>query len=423
MTVSAGRETFDAARTDRLLAEYTRLPGLSDELLDASGRPRPHWQPLLEALSGDPADVDRSFALADRHQRDSGVYYRVYDAGESKERPWRLSHVPLVLPEAEWRTIADGLTQRATLLEAVLADVYGEGRLVADGALPAAVVAGSPDFLHPVVGTPRNGARRLQVYAADLGRGPDGRWWVLGDRAQAPSGMGYALENRIALSRAIPDLYARMTVKRLAPFFQAWRGALASQADSDASRIGLLTPGPLNETYFEHAYLSRYLGFLLVEGGDLTVRDDAVYVRTIGGLKRVDVIVRRLDSEFADPVELDPASQIGVPGLMQAVRRRVRRPGQCTRIRSAGIARPAGFPSGTRRAGAGGRTAPSQHGDVVVRPGQGTRLCPGRHGRPGLRAGLHPRPRLAVPWRAGPGRGARRGRAGASSRPYRQARP
>lgn len=322
MTVRAGRETgFDAARAARLVAEYPRLPGLHDELLDAAGAPRPHWLPILEALSGDPADIERSFGLADRHQRDSGVYYRVYDAGESKERPWPLSHVPLVLPDAEWRTIAAGLKQRATLLEAVLDDIYGEGRLVSEGALPAAVVAGSRDFLHPVVGTPPNGSRRLQVYAADLGRGPDGHWWVLGDRAQAPSGMGYALENRIALSRAMPDLYARMTVKRLAPFFQAWRGALATQAGSDASRIGLLTPGPLNETYFEHAYLSRYLGFLLVEGGDLTVRDDAVYVRTIGGLKRVDVIVRRLDSEFADPVELDPGSHIGVPGLMQAVRR------------------------------------------------------------------------------------------------------
>jgi uncharacterized circularly permuted ATP-grasp superfamily protein/uncharacterized alpha-E superfamily protein len=322
MTVLAGRETgFDRARATALVAGYARLPGIRDEFLDDTGAPRPHWAPVLEALAGDPAEVERAFALADRHQRDSGVYYRVYDAGESKERPWPLSHVPLVLPEAEWRRIADGLTQRATLLDAVLDDIYGEGRLVSEGALPAAVIAGSRDFVQPVVGTPSNGARRLQVYAADLGRGPDGQWSVLGDRAQAPSGMGYALENRIALSRAMPDLYASMTVKRLAPFFQAWRGALAAQAGSETSRIGLLTPGPLNETFFEHAYLSRYLGFLLVEGGDLTVRDDAVFVRTIGGLKRVDVIVRRLDSEFADPVELDPASRIGVPGLMQAVRR------------------------------------------------------------------------------------------------------
>jgi uncharacterized circularly permuted ATP-grasp superfamily protein/uncharacterized alpha-E superfamily protein len=322
MTARPGRDIAgQEARVGALLARYQPMPGVRDELVDATGRPRAPFLPVLEGLSGDPADVERALALADRHQRDSGVYYRVYDAGESKERAWPLSHVPLVLPEAEWRDIATGLAQRASLLEAVLGDIYGDGLLVASGALPAAVVAGSRDFLQPVVGSRSKGVRRLQVYAADLGRGPDGRWWVLGDRAQAPSGMGYALENRIALSRALPDLYARMNVKRLAPFFQAWRGALAAQAGRDTSRIGLITPGPLNETYFEHAYLSRYLGFLLVEGGDLTVRNDALYVRTIGGLKRVDVLVRRLDSEFADPLEFDPASQIGVPGLMQAVRK------------------------------------------------------------------------------------------------------
>ena len=305
-----------------LLAGYAPLAGVRDELVDEAGRPRPHWLPLLQALTGDPAAVEAAFALADRHQRDSGVYYRVYDAKGSQERAWPLSHVPLVLPEAEWEAIAAGLRQRAGLLDAVLGDLYGEGHLVREGALPAALVAGSPDFLRPMVGLHPRGTRRLQVYAADLGRGPDGRWWVLGDRTQAPSGMGYALENRIALSRALPETYGRMNVRRLAPFFQAWREALAGQAEREGMRIGLLTPGPLNETYFEHAYLSRYLGFLLVEGGDLTVRDGAVFVRTIGGLKRVDVLVRRLDSEFADPVELDSTSRIGVTGLVEAVRSR-----------------------------------------------------------------------------------------------------
>ncbi|PSC03918.1 hypothetical protein SLNSH_16770 [Alsobacter soli] len=311
------------AHTDRapaLLAGYRPLPGIRDELVDEAGRLRPHWRPVLERLVGDPEEVERAFALADRHQRDSGVYYRVYDEGESRERTWPLSHVPLVIPDAEWSAIAAGLVERAELLDALLRDIYGPGRLAGDGALPAALAAGSPDFLRPMVGLPNPGSRRLQVYAADLGRGPDGRWWVLGDRAQAPSGMGYALENRVALSRALPELYGAMNVRRLAPFFQTWRSALAAQAGREASRICLLTPGPLNETYFEHAYLSRYLGFLLVEGGDLTVRDGAVFVRTIAGLKRVDVLVRRLDAEFADPVELEHSSQIGVPGLVEAVR-------------------------------------------------------------------------------------------------------
>jgi uncharacterized circularly permuted ATP-grasp superfamily protein/uncharacterized alpha-E superfamily protein len=303
-----------------LLAGYRPLPGIRDELVDEAGRPRGHWDSLLRVLAGDRAEVERAFALADRHQRDTGVYYRVYDEQGSRERPWPLSHVPLVIPDAEGTAIAAGLRQRAELLERVLADLYGPASLVAEGALPAALVAANPDFLRPVAGVAPRGGRRLQVYAADLGRGPDGRWWVLGDRAQAPSGMGYALENRVALSRALPEVYGAMNVRRLAGFFQAWRSALARQAQRENSRIALLTPGPLNETYFEHAYLSRYLGFLLVEGGDLTVRDGAVFVRTIGGLKRVDVIVRRLDSEFADPVELDPASRIGTPGLVHAVR-------------------------------------------------------------------------------------------------------
>ncbi|WP_293853464.1 circularly permuted type 2 ATP-grasp protein [uncultured Alsobacter sp.] len=322
MSDAAFRPGRDArGRLETLIGGYRPRVGVPDEMVDSSGRPRPHWLPVLEALAaGEPADVARAFAIADRHQRDSGVYYRVYSDDSGAERPWPLSHVPLVLPEQEWRHIVAGLVQRAGLLETILADLYGEGRLVSDGHLPGAVVAGSPDFVRPVVGMDTGGRRRLQVYAADLGRGPDGRWWVLGDRTQAPSGMGYALENRIALSRAIPDLYGGMNVLRLAPFFQAWRSSLGAQVERGHTRIAMLTPGPLNETYFEHAYLSRYLGFLLVEGGDLTVRDDALFVRTVGGLKRVGVVVRRLDSEFADPVELDPSSQIGVPGLVQAVR-------------------------------------------------------------------------------------------------------
>ncbi len=321
--VAAMPDPASQARLRGLVEGYRPLPGVRDEMVDEQGRPRPHWEPVLAALAtGRRSEIDAAFAIADRHQQDSGVYYRVYDHGESKERAWPLSHVPLVIPEDEWTAIGAGLIQRAALLDSILSDIYGDARLVRDGALPAAVVAGSPDFLRPLVGVVPRGGRMLQVYAADLGRGPDGRWWVLGDRTQAPSGMGYALENRIALSRALPDLYGRMNVLRLAPFFQAWRGALAAQADRGNSRIALLSPGPLNETYFEHTYLSRYLGFLLVEGGDLTVRDGAVYVRTIGGLKRVDVVVRRLDSEFADPVELEPSSQIGVPGLVEAVRAR-----------------------------------------------------------------------------------------------------
>ena len=205
-------------------------------------------------------------------------------------------------------------------MELVLADIYGEGRLIAAGDLPAAAVTGSPEFLHPLHGVKPPGGKFLHIYAADIGRGPDGRWWVLGDRSQAPSGAGYALANRLVLARAFPALYRDMNVERLAPFFEAFRFGLTSMAQRSDPRICLLTPGPFNETYFEQAYLARYLGLLLVEGGDLTMRDGKVHVRTIAGLKRADVIWRRIDSDFADPLELNAHSRLGVPGLVDALR-------------------------------------------------------------------------------------------------------
>jgi uncharacterized circularly permuted ATP-grasp superfamily protein/uncharacterized alpha-E superfamily protein len=323
----AGSETkalsqrFEAEAVEALLAGYRPLPGAYDEMVDAEGKPRPHWTPMLAALAEMGVDeVARRFKAVDRHLYRSGVFYRVYDDPNGGERPWPLSHLPLVISAEEWRSLAKGLVQRAQMLEGVLADLYGEAELVRSGALPAAAIAGNPEFLRPLVGVDPHGGSFLKLYAADLGRGPDGRWWVLSDRTQSPSGAGYALENRIALARAMPDLARSLNVVRLAGFFQSLRASLTKLDRSGEGRVGLLTPGPLNETYFEHAYLARYLGFVLVEGEDLTVRDNAVYVRTVAGLKRADVLVRRLDADFADPLELNSRSRLGVPGLVQAVR-------------------------------------------------------------------------------------------------------
>jgi uncharacterized circularly permuted ATP-grasp superfamily protein/uncharacterized alpha-E superfamily protein len=308
-----------AERFAALTASYRPLPDVPDEFIDSEGRQRPHWVRFLKALcSLDAAEIDRRFATADRHIRDAGVSYRAY--GDTSERAWPLSHLPLLIEADEWQEIATGVAQRARLLEAVLSDVYGEGKLVSGGYLPAAAVSGSPDFLHPLCGVRPRGGKYLHLYAADLGRGPDGRWWVLGDRTQAPSGSGYALANRLVMSRAFPALYRDMNIERLAPFFQAFRRGLTAMATRSDPRICLLTPGPYNETYFEHAYLARYLGFLLVEGGDLTMRDGEIHVRTIAGLKRADVIWRRIDSDFADPLELNARSRLGVPGLVEALR-------------------------------------------------------------------------------------------------------
>src|SRR5215471_16719172 len=304
-----------------LLAGYRPLPGIFDEMVDAEGRMRAHWRPLLAMLARlAPQELTRRFTAADRHLHDSGAFYRVYEDESGAERPWPLSYVPLLIDGSEWQTLKAGLIQRAELLEAVLADAYGRAELVREGRLPAAIIAGNPEFLRPLVGVAPAGGYHLRFYGVDLGRSPDGHWWVLGDRTQAPSGAGYALENRLAISRAMPDVYRELHVERLAPFFQAFQADLSSLSRRDDSRVCVLTPGPMNETYFEHAYLARYLGFLLAEGEDLTVRDNGVFIRTVSGLKRTEVLLRRLDADFCDPLELNSRSRLGVPGLVQAVR-------------------------------------------------------------------------------------------------------
>jgi uncharacterized circularly permuted ATP-grasp superfamily protein/uncharacterized alpha-E superfamily protein len=308
---------------DQMLAGYRPLPGIFDEMMDAKGAVRAHWRPVLNMLAAlGPEEINRRRGVADRHLRESGVFYRVYEDPAGVERSWPLSFVPLMIDATEWEALKSGVVQRAQLLEAVLADVYGPAELVRNGRLPATLIAGNPEFLRPLVGTVPAGGAHLRFFAVDLGRSSQGEWWILSDRTQAPSGAGYALENRLALSRALPDIYRTLHVERLAQFFQAFQADLTSLGRQDDSRICVLTPGPLNETYFEHAYLARYLGFTLVEGSDLTVRDDGVFVRTVSGLKRTEVIVRRLDADFADPLELNTHSRLGAPGLVQAVRDR-----------------------------------------------------------------------------------------------------
>ena len=304
-----------------LVSGYRPLPGVFDEMMDTDGRVRAHWQPFLAMLGALGSDeINRRFGAADRYLHDSGVFYRVYEDAAGIERPWPLSHVPLIVEPGEWRQLVAGLVQRAQLLEAVLGDSYGPGTLTRDGRLPAAVIAGNPEFLRPLVGVAPPGGAHLRFYAVDVGRGADGRWWVLSDRSQAPSGAGYAIENRLALSRSIPDIYRTTRVERVAPFFQALQAEIFALNHRDDARACLLTPGPMNETYFEHAYLARYLGLLLVEGEDLSVEDDGVFIRTVSGLRRTEVMLRRIDADFADPLELNAASRLGAAGLLQAVR-------------------------------------------------------------------------------------------------------
>src|SRR5215813_3136482 len=320
----AGGQAARARPADRRVAQwmrnYVRLQGIPDEYIAQDGVPRAVWTRFFDHFAQlAPADIERRFGAADRHLKEAGVTYRA--PGESADRHWPLAHLTLLIGESDWQQLSAGIAQRAQLLEMVLRDLYGEDKLIADGAIPAAAIAGSNEYLRQVCGIKPPGGRYLSLYAADVGRGPDGRWWVLGDRTQAPSGAGYALENRLVLSRAFASLYKSMNVERVAPFFEAFRDGLRNSADRGEPRIGLLTPGNFNETYFEHATLARYLGFLLVEGDDLAVSGDRVHIRTVAGLKRLDVLMRRLDSNSLDPLELDASSRLGVPGLIDVLRK------------------------------------------------------------------------------------------------------
>lgn len=287
----------------------------------ADGTLRPVWNGLISAIASMPQqEIARRFASGDQYLRDAGVFYRSYGAQDSVERDWPLSHMPVLIAEDEWTQISAGLIQRADLLERVVADLYGENKLVADGHLPAELVARNPEWLRPLVGVKPRSGHFLHFVAFDIGRGPRGQWWVIGDRTQAPSGAGFALENRIATARIYADHFARNNVHRLAGFFRSFRDRLQDMREGVDSRVGILTPGPMNDAYFEHAYIARYLGFMLLEGEDLTMRDGHLMVRTVAGLKPVNVLWRRLDAAWADPLELNENSKLGTAGLLGAVR-------------------------------------------------------------------------------------------------------
>ncbi|GGD07728.1 circularly permuted type 2 ATP-grasp protein [Aquisalinus flavus] len=305
-----------------LLKGYRPLDGAADEMVDGTGALRPVWQHFMKEIGRlGPDEIAARARRADQYLNDAGVYYRFYDQAGSRERDWPLAHLPLLIGETEWRIIADGLCQRADLLEQIVADIYGPNRLVEQRLLPPELIAANPEYLRPVAGHIPLGGNFLHFCAFELGRGPDGRWWVLSDRTQAPSGIGFALENRVATTKAFSDIYNRLHVHRLAGFHRRFRDALTRLAGSQ-DLTAILTPGPFNETYYEQAYIARYLGISLLEGEDLIVTDGQVKVRTVSGLQPVNVLWRRLDAGFADPLELDQDSQIGTPGLVEAVRNR-----------------------------------------------------------------------------------------------------
>ncbi|MBM3483829.1 MAG: hypothetical protein FJX66_11075 [Alphaproteobacteria bacterium] len=310
-----------AKRAGPLTKGYQLKANVYDELLGPDRTMRAHWRKLMESLDRmDPGEFGHRWQRAETMLQENGINFNVFADTEQRVRPWSLDPVPFVISQQEWRALEDGLLQRVRLLNHVLKDIYGRQSLLLDGSIPSTLVVGNPHFLRACHGIAVPQGVYLNFMAIDLARAPDGRWWVLSDRTQAPAGAGFALENRIVVSGTLPEIYRESQVLRLAPFFQALHRHLISVAGRDDPHIVLLTPGPSRDTYFEHSYLARYLGFSLVEGADLTVRDDKVYLKTLGGLQQVDVILRHLADDDCDPLELRADSWLGVTGLVQAVR-------------------------------------------------------------------------------------------------------
>jgi len=325
--------------TNPLFAHYLAAPDGFDEMLDAAKAPRAHWRALLDNLAHEaPGMMRQRQEMVRRQVRENGVTYNaLHDAG-GRERPWDLNVLPLILPHEEWSVIEAAVAQRATLLNRILGDVYGPQEMLREGLLPPALVHGHAGFLRACHNMPHHDGVALHFYAVDLARAPDGRWWAVADRTQAPFGAGYALENRSIIAPTFPDLLRELKVQPLSRFFRTmhdsllhWGRLCAASGDApaplregEAPLIVLLTPGQRTQSYYEQAYLARHLGLPLVEGGDLTVRDSVVYLKTLDGLHRVHVIMRRVDDEACDPLELQASAQgamLGVAGLTQAAMR------------------------------------------------------------------------------------------------------
>jgi uncharacterized circularly permuted ATP-grasp superfamily protein/uncharacterized alpha-E superfamily protein len=294
---------------------FDELRGNTSDLLS-------HWSVFFEQLEPTGlADLDLRTHELNRQVRENGITYNVYADEYGPQRPWSVDLFPLIIDSTAWQEIESGILQRARLLEAIVADVYGPQTLLKEGLIPPALVQGHPGYIRSMRGVHSGGHKHLHIIAFDLARSPDGKWSVLSQRTQAPSGLGYLLENRNLIGRQFPKAYESLQISALSNAYRDLIESLKAQTPAGANaHIALLTPGPYNETYFEHAYLARYLGLTLVEGGDLTVRNQHLFLKTVRGLEPVHVLLKRLDDEFLDPLELRSDSTLGVPGLLQAIR-------------------------------------------------------------------------------------------------------
>lgn len=298
---------------------YQPLIGTYDEAVTTTGELREHWSFLLNNLQNLGTDsLDQRVIKTQRILRDDGATYRSYS---EQELTWELDPVPLQFDSSSWQLIERGLLQRTELFNRLLIDIYSTQELIHQSVIPPEVIFAHPGFLRPCFGMHPPSEQALILHAVDMVRTADHQICVIADRSQSPSGAGFALENRTVMSRVFPNLFRDSQVKHLAMFFQSLRHKLNQLApNGDLPNIVVLTPGSRSESYFEHAYLANYLGYSLVQGRDLTVRNGYVWTKSLSGLFRVDVILRRVDDFYCDPAELKSDSYLGVPGLLEVVR-------------------------------------------------------------------------------------------------------
>ncbi|HQE34268.1 MAG TPA: circularly permuted type 2 ATP-grasp protein, partial [Flavobacterium alvei] len=306
-----------------LLNTYKESINSYDEVIDQNGQIKPYWKGLfdtLESIGIEELNLRNEEII--KKLKENGVTYNIYDSNKNSNRAWKLDPIPFLIHESEWKTIEKGLKQRARLLDLILKDLYGPQTLIKNAIIPAELVFDNSGFLLPCFDIRQKHNKQLLNYAVDLARGPDGKMWLLDNRTQAPSGAGYALENRIVMSKVIPELNKKTYRKRLSPYFSQMQQTVDTLGNNsnENPNVVFLTPGPGNETYFEHVYLSSYLGYTLVQGNDLLVRDGFVWLKSIDQLERVDVIIKRLDDTWCDPLELRKDSLLGIPGLLQVIR-------------------------------------------------------------------------------------------------------
>lgn len=304
------------------LDSYKKTINSYDEVINKSGEVKPYWATIfaaLEAVGMEELGV-RNREIINK-LKENGVTYNVYDSENELVRPWKLDPIPFVIHQSEWAAIEKGLIQRANLLDLIYKDIYGEQLLIKNNIIPAELVFNNSGFLRPCFDTQQKEFHQLSLLACDIARGPDGKMWLLDNRVQSPSGSGYALENRIVMANVFPQLNKNIHRGKLGPYFselQKTVGKLSTNVENP--NVVFLSPGAGNETYFEHVYLSSYLGFKLVEGSDLLVREGFVWLKTIDQLERVDVIIKRIDDQWCDPLELNKNSLLGIPGLLQVMR-------------------------------------------------------------------------------------------------------